>query len=158
MVLMSSVNQICSRSISFFFSRVIELHGCFCTLFASSLLYKSKAPTGMLFSSFSSFLDLFHTLFCFYAVDLNGRFMRIMRIWNQHRDVVLANWHLGFTAFGGPPVQFQTVRPGLHMRKIQFQRRLICFSFTSYSWRILAGLTNRWSVVVFLVNGPPIPS
>ena len=33
-----------------------------------------------------------------------------MRVWRRYSDVVLANWHLGFTAFGGPAVQFQTVR------------------------------------------------
>ena len=33
-----------------------------------------------------------------------------MRIWSRYRDVVIANWHIGFTAFGGPAVQFQTVR------------------------------------------------
>ena len=32
-----------------------------------------------------------------------------MKIWRRYRDVVRANWHFGFTAFGGPPVQFQTV-------------------------------------------------
>lgn len=34
------------------------------------------------------------------------------------RDATVANWHLGFTAFGGPPVHFQTVRhPALHARQ-----------------------------------------
>lgn len=33
-----------------------------------------------------------------------------MRIWSRYRDVVMANWHVGFTAFGGPAVQYQTVR------------------------------------------------
>ena len=33
-----------------------------------------------------------------------------MRIWSRYRDVIIANWHIGFTAFGGPAVQFQTVR------------------------------------------------
>ena len=28
----------------------------------------------------------------------------------QLREVVAKNWHLGFTAFGGPPVHFQIVR------------------------------------------------
>ncbi|CAF9904017.1 MAG: hypothetical protein ALECFALPRED_004803 [Alectoria fallacina] len=31
-----------------------------------------------------------------------------MRIWSRYRDVVVANWHIGFTAFGGPAVQYQT--------------------------------------------------
>lgn len=33
-----------------------------------------------------------------------------MRVWSQYRDVIMANWHVGFTAFGGPAVQYQTVR------------------------------------------------
>jgi len=32
------------------------------------------------------------------------------KIWDRTVDVVAANWHLGFTAFGGPPVHFQIVR------------------------------------------------
>ena len=32
-----------------------------------------------------------------------------MKLWGRYSDVVAANWHLGFTAFGGPPVQYQTV-------------------------------------------------
>lgn len=32
-----------------------------------------------------------------------------MKLWQQYRDVITANWHVGFTAFGGPAVQFQTV-------------------------------------------------
>jgi hypothetical protein len=31
-------------------------------------------------------------------------------IWDRTVDMTLANWHLGFTAFGGPPVHFQIVR------------------------------------------------
>ncbi|KAL6720633.1 hypothetical protein ACLMJK_002558 [Lecanora helva] len=31
-----------------------------------------------------------------------------MKAWERYRDVVKANWHVGFTAFGGPAVQFQT--------------------------------------------------
>ncbi|CAD6569610.1 MAG: hypothetical protein ASARMPREDX12_002741 [Alectoria sarmentosa] len=31
-----------------------------------------------------------------------------MRIPSRYRDVVVANWHIGFTAFGGPAVQYQT--------------------------------------------------
>lgn len=31
------------------------------------------------------------------------------KIWDRTIDVVGANWHLGFTAFGGPPVYFQIV-------------------------------------------------
>ncbi|KAL8754478.1 MAG: hypothetical protein Q9184_005104, partial [Pyrenodesmia sp. 2 TL-2023] len=31
-----------------------------------------------------------------------------MRFWKRYKDVVAATWHLGFTAFGGPAVQFQT--------------------------------------------------
>lgn len=47
--------------------------------------------------------------FSVYSIDSDGRLVRNMKLWDQHKDVVLANWHLGFTAFGGPPVQFQTV-------------------------------------------------
>ena len=32
-----------------------------------------------------------------------------MRVWMRYRDVFKTNWHVGFTAFGGPAVQFQTV-------------------------------------------------
>jgi len=32
------------------------------------------------------------------------------KIWDRTVDVVVPNWHLGFTAFGGPPVHFQIVR------------------------------------------------
>ncbi|KAI9742957.1 MAG: hypothetical protein M1835_002987 [Candelina submexicana] len=28
-------------------------------------------------------------------------------IWRRWRDVILGNWYLGFTSFGGPPVHFQ---------------------------------------------------
>jgi hypothetical protein len=31
------------------------------------------------------------------------------KVWDQAKDVVCMNWHLGFTAFGGPPVHFQIV-------------------------------------------------
>jgi hypothetical protein len=31
-------------------------------------------------------------------------------IWRRSMDVLSKNWHLGFTAFGGPPVHFQIVR------------------------------------------------
>ena len=34
----------------------------------------------------------------------------IMRLLTRYRDVLRVNWHVGFTAFGGPAVQFQTVR------------------------------------------------
>jgi hypothetical protein len=30
-------------------------------------------------------------------------------IWDRTKDVFSKNWHLGFTAFGGPPVHFQIV-------------------------------------------------
>jgi hypothetical protein len=30
-------------------------------------------------------------------------------IWDGTTDVFSKNWHLGFTAFGGPPVHFQIV-------------------------------------------------
>jgi hypothetical protein len=31
------------------------------------------------------------------------------RIGDQVHDAFVANWYLGFTAFGGPPVHFQIV-------------------------------------------------
>jgi hypothetical protein len=32
-----------------------------------------------------------------------------LRLWEGTKDVFSKNWHLGFTAFGGPPVHFQIV-------------------------------------------------
>lgn len=31
-----------------------------------------------------------------------------MQLWKRYREALCANWHLGFTTFGGPAVQFQT--------------------------------------------------
>lgn len=31
-------------------------------------------------------------------------------IWNRVWEALSVNWHLGFTAFGSPPVHFQIVR------------------------------------------------
>lgn len=31
------------------------------------------------------------------------------KIWDRAVDMIAANWYLGFTAFGGPPVHFQIV-------------------------------------------------
>ncbi|KAL2044641.1 hypothetical protein ABVK25_012275 [Lepraria finkii] len=31
-----------------------------------------------------------------------------MKIWKRHREILTANWHHGFTCFGGPAVQIQT--------------------------------------------------
>ena len=33
-----------------------------------------------------------------------------MHLLRRYRDVLRVNWHVGFTAFGGPAVQFQTVQ------------------------------------------------
>ena len=33
-----------------------------------------------------------------------------MHLLARYRDVLRVNWHVGLTAFGGPAVQFQTVR------------------------------------------------
>lgn len=33
-----------------------------------------------------------------------------IRFWKRLREIILVNWHLGFTAFGGPAVHFQLVR------------------------------------------------
>lgn len=35
---------------------------------------------------------------------------RSSKFWNRTRDVILVNWHLGLTAFGGPAVHYQLVR------------------------------------------------
>lgn len=35
------------------------------------------------------------------------------KFWNRIRDVILVNWHLGFTAFGGPAVHYQLVRKSI---------------------------------------------
>lgn len=32
------------------------------------------------------------------------------KVGDQISDAFIANWYLGFTAFGGPPVHFQIVR------------------------------------------------
>ena len=34
----------------------------------------------------------------------------LSKVWDRYRDIVAANWHLGVTSFGGPPVHFQIVR------------------------------------------------
>jgi len=34
----------------------------------------------------------------------------LSEIWDRSMEVLSKNWHLGFTAFGGPPVHFQIVR------------------------------------------------
>ena len=66
-----------------------------------------------------------------------------MRLWNRHRDVLLANWHLGFTAFGGPPVQFQTVRKPAHNGFAL--KRTDQSSFTKNSSKISRGSMSQWS-------------
>lgn len=33
-------------------------------------------------------------------------------------DVIKTQWHLGFTAFGGPPVHFQIVGPNPYPKKL----------------------------------------
>jgi len=42
--------------------------------------------------------------------SLNSIQRHAPEIWEQVKDVFAKNWHLGFTAFGGPPVHFQIVR------------------------------------------------
>lgn len=32
-----------------------------------------------------------------------------IKIWKSSREIIFINWHLGFTAFGGPAVHFQLV-------------------------------------------------
>ncbi|KAH9220305.1 chromate transporter-domain-containing protein [Leptodontidium sp. 2 PMI_412] len=39
--------------------------------------------------------------------SLNDLQRNAPEIWEQTKDVFAKNWHLGFTAFGGPPVHFQ---------------------------------------------------
>jgi hypothetical protein len=34
----------------------------------------------------------------------------LRKVLRQYKDIFTANWHLGLTAFGGPPVHFQIVR------------------------------------------------
>lgn len=34
----------------------------------------------------------------------------LIRFWKRSREIILINWHLGFTAFGGPAVHFQLVK------------------------------------------------
>ncbi|EPE32815.1 hypothetical protein GLAREA_05827 [Glarea lozoyensis ATCC 20868] len=41
-----------------------------------------------------------------YTASLQAR-VESSAIWVSLRDVLIKNWHLGFTAFGGPPVHFQ---------------------------------------------------
>jgi hypothetical protein len=36
------------------------------------------------------------------------------KVLRQYKDIFVANWHLGLTAFGGPPVHFQIVRQRSH--------------------------------------------
>lgn len=40
-----------------------------------------------------------------------------IRFWERSREIILINWHLGFTAFGGPAVHFQLVRRPHHQKK-----------------------------------------
>jgi hypothetical protein len=35
--------------------------------------------------------------------------IELSKVWDRTVDMTMANWHLGFTAFGGPPVHFQIV-------------------------------------------------
>ncbi|KAK0102518.1 hypothetical protein ONS95_006132 [Cadophora gregata] len=41
--------------------------------------------------------------------SLNSIQRHAPEIWEQVKDVFAKNWHLGFTAFGGPPVHFQII-------------------------------------------------
>ncbi|KAL2065179.1 hypothetical protein VTL71DRAFT_4320 [Oculimacula yallundae] len=41
--------------------------------------------------------------------SLNSLQHNAPEIWEQMKDVFAKNWHLGFTAFGGPPVHFQII-------------------------------------------------
>lgn len=36
--------------------------------------------------------------------------LQLDKLWASKHDIFLANYHLGFTSFGGPNVHFQIVR------------------------------------------------
>ena len=58
----------------------------------------------------------------------------------RYRDVLKVNWHVGFTAFGGPAVQFQTVRNNTGSDKLS---GLPSTSFMNGLWSIYNGSTNQ---------------
>lgn len=47
----------------------------------------------------------------------------LTKLKGQAHDVVVGNWHLGLTAFGGPPVHFQIVCDWYLDDKIQLDGR-----------------------------------
>ena len=63
-----------------------------------------------------------------------------MHLLRRYRDVLKINWHVGFTAFGGPAVQFQTVRNITDPGKLF---GLPSISFTNGLWSIYNGSTNQ---------------
>lgn len=40
------------------------------------------------------------------------------RFWKRSWEIVSVNWHLGFTAFGGPAVHFQLARRPHHLKNL----------------------------------------
>ena len=70
-----------------------------------------------------------------------------MKARGRYMDVLAANWHLGFTSFGGPPVQFQLVR--LTQSNCGLIHVLLAISnsqssFTKSSSKISGGSTSQW--------------
>jgi len=59
-------------------------------------------------------------------------------------EVVSVNWHLGFTAFGGPPVHFQIVR-NHNLKAFSLPvNRLTPHSSIRSLWRSINGSMNNW--------------
>lgn len=56
--------------------------------------------------------------------------------WDRLKEVPMKNWHLGMTAFGGPPVHFQIVRlpvilfKSWHTDHLQFHKKFV----EKYEW------------------------
>lgn len=58
------------------------------------------------------------TVACWNEFENNCSRLRavIIRFWKHSREIILINWHLGFTAFGGPAVHFQLVKRPHHQK------------------------------------------
>jgi hypothetical protein len=61
-------------------------------------------------------------------------------IWERTKEVFSKNWHLGITAFGGPPVHFQIVC----QTELACRRSLTLPSFTGNLLKRMNGLMNNW--------------
>ena len=77
-----------------------------------------------------------------------------LRLWSRSKDVILMNWHLGFTAFGGPTVHYQIVRA--HDRIQHDERaRLTLPSSMNDSWKSTNGsMSNLWVTKSLLRSNP----